>query len=572
MVVGRIGAVRESREPVQGFTMDVRHALQASLGLETVRYRHGLSRSQLFHEAIANDRGRVRIGGKDVERKAFATRLGVHGPLVFHTDPSCTGRPVQDTFAVARPEVEQRIWWKDSLKPFDPDHYEALLKRVTDHLNAAGATLYVQDGCVGVDPAYAIPYRFVGEYATHALFARNMFPREVPGIVNPEAKRWTMLNVQSFRCEPERDGTRSDRAVIIDFRNRTCLVLGRADYCGVVKKSIFTVMNFLLPNDGHLSMHCSSNIGSRDDPAIMFGLSGTGKTTLSADPNRRLIGDDETGWTEKGLSNLEAGCYAKLINLDKEAEPIIAAALSMPGTIVENVPSLAGRAFDDTDPQDLDLADASITENTRFSYPLSCNPNVAEGSRGGHPATIVLLTADAFGVLPPVSILDGEDVMYHFVQGFTAKLAGTEVGLEEPEATFSSCFGAPFMTHRPNVYAELLKSKMERHRARCILLNTGWTGGAVGQAERMPIRVTRALLDAALAGRLHEDGTAYDIHPVFNLKMPRHCPGVDSESLNPRALWPDEAAYDAAAERLREMFRNNFRQRGFASFGIEAVM
>jgi phosphoenolpyruvate carboxykinase (ATP) len=552
--------------------MDVRHALQASLGLETVRYRYELSPSQLFHEAIANDRGRVRTGGGDAERKAFATRQGVQGPLVFHSDPSCTGRPVQDTFAVAWPEVERRIWWKDSLKPFDPDHFEPLLKRIAAHLNASGATLYVQDGCVGVDPAYAVPYRFVGEYATHALFARNMFPRHVPGLVNPEAKRWTMLNVQSYRCEPERDGTRTDRAVILDFRNRICLVVGRADYCGIVKKSIFTVMNFLLPDAGHLSMHCSSNIGSRDDPAIMFGLSGTGKTTLSADPNRRLIGDDETGWTDEGLSNLEDGCYAKLINLDKDAEPVIASALSMPGTIIENVPSLRGRAFDDTDPQDLDLSDASITENTRFSYPLACNPNVAEGARGGHPATIVLLTADAFGVLPPVSILDGEDVMYHFVQGFTAKLAGTEVGLEEPEATFSSCFGAPFMTHRPNVYAELLRAKMDRHRARCILLNTGWSGGAVGQADRMPIRVTRALLDAALAGRLHEDGAEYETHPVFNLRMPKHCPGVDSKSLNPRAVWPDVAAYDVAATRLRDMFRKNFKDNGFAGFGIQAVM
>ena len=553
--------------------MDVRHALQASLGLETVRYRHELSPFQLFHEAIANDRGRVRVGGEDAERKAFATRLGVQGPLVFHSDPTCTGRPVQDTFAVAWPEVEGRIWWKDSLKPFDPDRFEPLLARVTSHLNATGATLYVQDGCVGVDPAYAIPYRFVGEYATHALFARNMFPRSVPGVVNPEAKRWTMLNVQSFRCEPERDGTRSDRAVIIDFRNRICLVVGRADYCGIVKKSIFTVMNFLLPDAGHLSMHCSSNIGSRNDSAIMFGLSGTGKTTLSADPNRRLIGDDETGWTDEGLSNLEDGCYAKLINLDKEAEPVIASALSMPGTIIENVPSLPRRRRSTTRTRRTSTSVTPPSPRTPASRtPCACNPNVAEGSRGGHPATIVLLTADAFGVLPPVSILGGEDVMYHFVQGFTAKLAGTEVGLEEPEATFSSCFGAPFMTHRPNVYAELLRSKMDRHRARCILLNTGWSGGAVGHADRMPIRVTRALLDAALAGRLHEDGAEYETHPVFNLRMPKRCPGVDPKALNPRTVWPDGGAYDAAAARLRDLFRKNFKDNGFAGFGIQAVM
>ena len=552
--------------------MDVRHELQAALGLATVRYRYGLSRSQLFHEAIAHDRGRVRVGGAPDDRKAFATRLGVQGPLVFHTDPTCTGRPVQDTFAVAWPEVESRIWWKDSLKPFDPDRFAPLLKRVTSHLNARGETLYVQDVRVGVDPAYSIPYRVVGEYATHALFARNMFPCEVPGGAGRGAKGWTMLNVQSFRCDPDRDGTRSDRAVIIDFRNRLCLVAGRADYCGIVKKTIFTVMNFLLPDDGHLPMHCSSNIGSRGDSAILFGLSGTGKTTLSADPNRRLIGDDETGWTDEGLSNLEDGCYAKLIDLDKEAEPIIAAALSMPGTVVENVPSLPARAFDDTDPQELDLADRSITENTRFAYPLACNPNVAEGSRGGHPATIVLLTADAFGVLPPVSILEGPDVMYHFVQGFTSKLAGTEVGLEQPEATFSACFGAPFMAHRPNVYAELLKSRMDRHRARCILLNTGWSGGPAGKASRMPIRITRALLGAALRGDLHDGAMEYERHPVFNLKIPRHCPGVEPGSLSPRATWSSAADYDTAAERLRDRFRANFDRNGFASLGIGAAM
>ena len=552
--------------------MDVRYELKASLGLETVRYRYGLSPARLFHEAVAHDRGRVRVGGADDDRKAFASRRGVDGPLLFHTDPGCTGRPVQDTFAVAWPEVESRLWWKDSLKPFDPDRFEPLLERVAAHLNAGGATLFVQDVHVGVDPAYSIPYRIVSEYAAHALFAHIMFPRAVPGGADGEAKRWTMLNVQSFRCEPERDGTRSDRAVILDFRNRICLVGGRADYCGIIKKSIFTVMNFLLPNDGHLSMHCSSNIGASGDPAILFGLSGTGKTTLSADPNRRLIGDDETGWTAEGLSNLEDGCYAKLIDLDKEAEPIIAAALSKPGTIIENVPSLPGRAFDDTSPQDLDLGDASITENTRFAYPLSCNPNVADGSRGGHPATIVLLTADAFGVLPPVSVLDGPDVMYHFVQGFTSKLAGTEVGLEEPEATFSACFGAPFMAHRPHVYAELLKSKMDRHRARCILLNTGWSGGPAGKADRMPIRITRALLDAALRGDLHGDGVRYEIHPVFNLRMPQHCPGVDPKFLDPRETWSDGAGYDAAAVRLRDMFRANFERSGFASFGIEAMM
>ena len=550
--------------------MDLRASLEQKLGLKSVSYKYNLPKDQLFHEAIANDRGRVRADGPDDAQKAFPTKLGVDGPLVFYTDPTCTGRPVADTFAVGWPEVKDKIWWKDNLKAYDPDKYEGLLKRVVQHVNERNGHLYVQDVFAGADPTYSVPYRFVGEYAVHAMFAHNMFPKEVPGIRDAEEKRWTMLNVQSFRCEPERDGSRSDRAAIIDFRNKICLVAGRADYCGLVKKTIFTVMNYLLPNMGYLSMHCSANIGERGDSAILFGLSGTGKTTLSADPSRKLIGDDETGWTHVGISNLEDGCYAKLIDLDKQAEPVIAAALSMPGTIIENVPPLSGRPIEETDPQDLDLADNSITENTRFSYPLTCNPNVADGARGDHPETIVLLTADAFGVLPPVSILEGREVMYHFVQGFTAKLAGTEVGLTEPQAAFSACFGAPFMAHRPSVYASLLKDKMQEHKARCILLNTGWSGGPAGEADRISIGNTRALLDAALEGQL--DDVETEQHPVFGLSMPKSCPGVDSAILNPRQVWRDKRAYDGAAERLRDMFRANFEKNEFGKFGIEAVM
>ncbi|MBT6276136.1 MAG: phosphoenolpyruvate carboxykinase (ATP), partial [Chromatiales bacterium] len=421
--------------------MDLTGALQRKLGLTGIQFKHNLPKDQLFHEALTNDRGRIRLDGPDNDRKAYATKLGVNGPLVFYTDPTCTGRPVNDTFMVAWPEIEGQVWWKDNLQKYDPDKFESLLRRVVEHCNKRGGTMYVQDVFAGADPSYSVPYRFVGEYATHAMFAHNMFPKEVPGVEDVEGKRWTMLNAPSFRCEPERDGCNSERAVIVDMRNKIVLVAGRADYCGVVKKTIFTVMNFLLPNMGYLSMHCSANIGNSADPAILFGLSGTGKTTLSADPDRQLIGDDETGWTAGGISNLEDGCYAKLIDLDKNAEPVIAAAMSMPGTIIENVPPLAGKPMEETDPQDLDLTDGSITENTRFSYPLACNPNVADGARGGHPQTIVLLTADAFGVLPPVSVLDGKSVMYHFVQGFTAKLAGTEVGLTEAQATFSACFG-----------------------------------------------------------------------------------------------------------------------------------
>jgi len=554
--------------------MNYAASLRQTLGLDRVQYKYNLTKRELFHEAIANDRGRIYVDGPDTDQKAYATKYGDKGPLIFLTDPTCTGRPVKDTFAVAWPEVESDIWWKDNLKKYDPQEYEKLLNRVVRHVNERGRHLYVQDVYAGSDPSYAVPYRFVGEYATHAMFAHNMFPKDVKGIEDAERKQWTMLNVQSFRCDPKRDGSRSDRAAIIDFRNKICLVVGRADYCGLVKKTIFTVMNYLLPNLGYLSMHCSGNIGADNDAAILFGLSGTGKTTLSADPDRQLIGDDETGWTDAGVSNLEDGCYAKLIDLDKDAEPVIAAALAMDGTIIENVPPLLDKPYSETDPQELDLSDASRTENTRFSYPLSCNPNVAAGARGGHPQTIVLLTADAFGVLPPVSILEGDDVMYHFVQGFTAKLAGTEVGLTRPEAAFSACFGAPFMAHRPSVYAKLLRDKMDHGQARCILLNTGWSGGPAGAAPRISIRDTRALLNAGLAGQLHPDGrdVEYETHPIFGLRMPTSCPNVDAKILNPRNMWNDADAYDRRATELLDMFRSNFERNDFASYGIRPTM
>ncbi len=552
------------------YKMDYRADLERVLGLRDVTYRYGLSRDELFDEAIRNDRGRVRPGGADDEQKAWPTALGKQGPLVFYSDPECTGRPVQDTFGVAWPEVESSVWWKDDFRPFDPEAFSALRERVADHLNRRRAQLYVQDVFCGWDPAYAVPHRFVGEFATHALFVSNMFVESLPGVGDADARRWTLLNVPGFRCDPERDGTRSERAVIIDLREQLILVLGPADYCGINKKAMFTVMNYLLPERGDLSMHCSANLGEQGDCAVLFGLSGTGKTTLSADPHRRLIGDDEHAWTANGVSNFEGGCYAKLIDLDKEAEPVIAAALSMPGTLIENVPPLPHKPLAETHPQELDLTDRSITENTRFSYPLSCNPNVAPGATGPHPRTIVLLTADAFGVLPPVSLLDKKDVMYHFVSGFTAKLAGTEVGVTEPRAAFSACFGAPFMARKPSVYAEILARKMEDQNATCVLLNTGWSGGPFGVGQRISIRHTRALLDAALRGDLNN--VPCRTHPIFGLRVPTVCPGVPDEILDPRQTWSDPAAYDTQAERLRDLFRQNFESRGFDALGIEPVM
>lgn len=548
------------------FESELRDLLQ----LTDVDYKYGLTKEELFHEAIANDRGRVTPDGPDDQQKAFPTALGIDGPLVFYTDPSCTGRPVQDTFAVAWPETEDSVWWKKDFQKYDADAYEDLRKRVIEHLNEKRATLYVQDVYCGVDAEYAVPYRFVGEYASHAMFVHNMFPKGLEGVEDEAGKRWTMLNVPSFHCDPDRDGSRSNRVAIMDLRNRMALVCGRADYCGVNKKTMFTVMNYLLPTMQHLSMHCSANVGKDGDGAILFGLSGTGKTTLSADPVRELIGDDEHAWTNNGISNLEDGCYAKLIDLDKEAEPIIAAALSMTGTVIENVPALPGRKIEETDPQDFDLGDRSITENTRFSYPLTCNPNVSPGAKGPHPQTIVLLTADAFGVLPPISLLTPQEVMYHFVSGFTAKLAGTEVGVTEPVAAFSACFGAPFMAQKPPVYARLLAEKMKQHETRCVLLNTGWGGGPYGVGKRISIKHTRALLDAALRGDLDDVETA--MHPVFNLCMPKTCPDVPSEILDPRNTWDDKDAYDAQALKLRDMFRDNFEQKGFGGLGVEPVM
>ena len=547
---------------------DFKADLETLLGLKTVKYHYNLSKAELFEQAIANDRGRVVRGGPSDAQKAFATKLGVDGPLVYYTDPDCTGRRTKDTYAVKWPEVAEDIWFKGDLSPYDPEKYGALLKRVVEHLNAKNATLYVKDVFMGADPAFAVPYRFVGEYATHAMFAHNMFPKDLDGVQDVDARRWTMLNAPSFVCEPERDGCRAEAAVIIDTRNKICLVAGRADYCGVVKKTIFTVGNFLLPLEGRLSMHCSANVGKNGDAAILFGLSGTGKTTLSADAERRLIGDDETIWSDNGLCNLEDGCYAKLINLDKDAEPVIAAALSKPGTIIENVPPLPGKTMAECHPDELDLNDGSIAENTRFSYPLDANPNIMPHGQGPHPQTIVLLTADAFGVLPPISILEPKDVMYHFVSGFTARVAGTEVGITEPAPTFSACFGGPFMAHKPNVYAKLLADKMEHHKARCILLNTGWSGGPFGVGKRMSIKLTRALLNAALNGEL--DGVETEVHPILNLKMPKSCPGIDATLLNPRNTWSDKAAYDEQAIKLRDMFRHNFDKKEFAAFGIEA--
>ncbi len=550
--------------------MNVETQLEKQFGLSTPNIRVGLSQEELFYAAIDNDRGRVSIDGSSDEQKAYPTALGVDGPLVYYTDPECTGRPVQDTFAVARPEVEDTVWWKPGFAKFAPEAFDALLPRVIEHLNEKAATLFVTDVFCGWDPEFSEPYRFVGEYATHAYFCNIMFPKNVRDDSDRFDAGWTIINAPTFIADPERDGTRSNRAVIMDIANRVALVIGPADYCGINKKTMFTVMNYVLPAAGQLTMHCSANVGQNGDSAILFGLSGTGKTTLSADPDRLLIGDDEHVWSDAGISNFEDGCYAKLIDLNKNAEPVIAAAMSMKGTLIENVPALDGKRIEDTDPQDFDLTDGSITENTRFAYPLTANPSVAEGACGPHPETIVLLTADAFGVLPPVSILDADEVMYHFVMGFTSKLAGTEVGITEPQAAFSACFGDPFMSQQPAVYAELLAKRMRDHKTRCVLLNTGWSGGAYGKGERMSLAVTRRLLNAALDGELDDADTV--IQEQLGLRIPVAVDGVDSTILNPRNTWDDPELYDESAAKLRTLFTEKFESAGYADLGITEKM
>ena len=550
--------------------MNIDQQLEAQVGLTTPNLRVGLSQDELFNAAIENDRGRVSIDGGTDEQKAYPTALGVDGPLVYYTDPECTGRPVNDTFAVARPEVVDTVWWKPGFAQFDPAAFDELLPRVIEHLNQREATLYVTDVFCGWDPEYSEPYRFVGEYATHAYFCNIMFPKNVRDDSDRAGAGWTIINAPSFIADPERDGTRSNRGVIMDIVNRVALVVGPADYCGINKKTMFTVMNYVLPAAGQLTMHCSANVGQDGDSAILFGLSGTGKTTLSADPDRLLIGDDEHVWSDAGVSNFEDGCYAKLIDLNKQAEPVIAAAMSMKGTLIENVPPLHGKSISDTDPQEFDLTDGSITENTRFAYRLTCNPGVAEGAKGPHPETIVLLTADAFGVLPPVSILDADEVMYHFVMGFTSKLAGTEVGITEPQAAFSACFGDPFMSQKPAVYAELLSKRMREHKTRCVLLNTGWSGGAYGKGERMSLKVTRTLLNAALNGDF--DRTEIVAQEQLGLCIPVAVEGVDSNILNPRNTWDDPAEYDKAAAKLRTLFQDKYKEKGYSDLGIAARM
>lgn len=471
--------------------------------------------------------------------------LADSGALMFRTG-QYTGRSPEDKFLVREPGVEAEIDWGKVNRPFAPAQFDALEARVREHLR--GREIWVQDAFGGTAPAHRLPIRVICERAYHALFARNLFVRASPEELASHHPEFTIVAVPDFHAVPERDGTRSEVFILLNFARRLVLIGGTL-YAGEIKKSVFSILNTLLPRRGVLPMHCSANVGEAGDVALFFGLSGTGKTTLSADPARRLIGDDEHGWSDDGVFNFEGGCYAKCIRLDPRHEPEIYNAIRF-GTVLENVVL-------DPITRSPDYADASLTENTRAAYPIEAIPNHVPSGRGGHPKHLVFLTCDAFGVLPPLSRLSTEQAMYHFLSGYTAKVAGTERGLgNEPSAVFSTCFGAPFMTLPPRRYADLLGAKLRRHRADAWLLNTGWTGGGFGQGKRISLPHTRALVNAIMNGSLAEVPFAVD--PIFGLEYPRECPGVPPEILDPRSTWPDPTAYDTQAHRLAARFQENF--------------
>jgi phosphoenolpyruvate carboxykinase (ATP) len=509
---------------------------QSHYGLENHQIKNvnsvywNMTTPALYEEAIRRREGRL-----------------VHlGPLVVRTG-HYTGRAASDKFIVREPFSEDQIWWGKTNRPIEMQNFETLHHRMLAYLQ--GKDLFIQDCFAGADPHYRLPIRIISEKAWHNLFARNLFIKAQREELENHVPEFTVIDLPVFHAIPEIDGTRSEVFIVVNFSRRLVLI-GGTHYAGEIKKSIFTVMNYLLPQRGVLPMHCSANVGSHGDVALFFGLSGTGKTSLSADSTRKLIGDDEHGWSDNGIFNFEGGCYAKVIRITPQTEPEIFETTRRFGTILENV------AFDN-DSMRLDLNDDSLTENTRAAYPINAIPNALENGLGQHPSNIIMLTADAFGVLPPISKLSPEQAMYHFLSGYTAKVAGTEKGVTEPQATFSTCFGAPFMPLSPAIYAGLLGNRIVEHKSDVWLINTGWSGGPYGVGKRMPIGYTRAMVNAALNGDLAQ--VPLSIDPNFGLAVPETCPGVPSELLNPRSTWADPAAYDQQARKVVGMFVENFK-------------
>jgi len=499
-----------------------------------------LGTAQLLEHAIQRREGSLASGG------AFVVRTG-----------QFTGRSPKDKFVVHDEITGPTVHWG----PVNQALTEAQFDRIYAKMLAfwQGHDVYVQDCYVGADPEYRLPIRVVSQTAWHSLFARQVFIRPDPAKTEEHEPQFTILFAPGFQTSPAEDGTNSEACVVLSFKKRMVLICGTS-YAGEMKKSAFTILNYLLPERGVLPMHCSANVGAGGATALFFGLSGTGKTTLSADPHRRLIGDDEHGWGDAGVFNFEGGCYAKCIRLSKQNEPQIWNAVRF-GTVLENVAM-------DSETRLLDYDSDELTENTRAAYPLTFIENALIPSVGGHPDNVIFLTADAFGVLPPVSRLTPEQAMYHFLSGYTARVAGTERGMgREPEATFSACFGAPFLPRTPATYAALLGERLRRHHSRCWLVNTGWVGGPFGVGKRMSLPHTRAMLDAVLDGQLH--GVAMEPHPVFKVSVPKECPGVPASFLDARGMWPDKAAYDKAASDLAGRFNRNFEK--FSEAGLEVA-
>ncbi len=498
------------------------------VNLKTIHWN--LAPSVLVEHALAHGEGQLAANG------VFRATTGNH-----------TGRSPKDKFIVSNEESAARIWWGENNHPMSHETFEIVRRSLADYLQ--GRDVYILDAAAGADPRYRLPIQVITEQAWHNLFARQLFLRARENDLTSERPGFTILCVPNFLTNPRMHGTRSEAAIIIDFQERLVLIAG-TQYAGEIKKSIFTVLNFLLPAEGVLPMHCSANVGPEEDVALFFGLSGTGKTSLSADPSRRLIGDDEHGWGDNGVFNFEGGCYAKCINLSKKYEPQIWNAARF-GSVYENVVL-------NEKTREPDYADDSLTENTRVAYPVDYIDNVITSGMGGHPSAVIFLSADSFGVLPPISLLSTEQAMYYFLSGYTSKLAGTEAGVTTPQATFSSCFGAAFLPRRPGKYANLLRDRIERYKVRCYLINTGWTGGPYGIGSRININYTRTMVRAAISGEI--DKAEFVIEPIFGLRVPTYCPGVPSELLFPRNTWAEPDAYDLQARALADLFKKNFEQ------------
>ncbi|TSB04362.1 phosphoenolpyruvate carboxykinase [Sphingorhabdus contaminans] len=509
----------------------------------TARIFANLGTAPLVEAALANGEG----------------MLAKNGPLVVKTGAH-TGRSAKDKFIVRDAETENSIWWGKTNVAMDPAHFAALKE---DFFAALGGKekLYVADLFGGSQPEHRVNVRVINELAWHNLFIRTLLVRPSTEELAGFEPEYTIIDLPSFRADPARHGCRSETVIAVNFTEKLILIGGTA-YAGEMKKSVFGILNYLLPTKGVMPMHCSANIGANGDTAVFFGLSGTGKTTLSADASRTLIGDDEHGWSDTAVFNFEGGCYAKMIRLSEEAEPEIFATTKRFGTVLENVVM-------DPETRELDFDDASLAENSRGSYPIEFIPNASEKNMGPVPKNIIMLTADAYGVLPPIAKLTPEQAMYHFLSGYTARVAGTEIGVTEPEATFSTCFGAPFMPRHPSVYGNLLKERIAKGAVQCWLVNTGWTGGKATMPgiSRMPIKATRALLNAALDGSLNN--AEFQKDPNFGFEFPVSVPGVDSAILNPREAWVDKAEYDATARNLVQQFIDNFAQ--FADHVDEGV-